>query len=172
MKTEQEIDALVRRAVEAGLEGLDFLSTFSYAELARGYNGIGPEFLGSTIRDKVTSRLVLFEPAALIHDLRNDVADGTRESFLAANDEFRRNCLKLANAAYPWYSLKRYRAPGVAQILYDFVSAENFGWRAWLEAHERFVERISSHAEERSGGEHIRSSSQSLRDSATPRETI
>jgi hypothetical protein len=155
MKTEQEIDALVRRAVEAGLDGLDFLSTFSYAELARGYNGIGPEFLPEWMRDLVSDKLDIFAPAALGHDMRNDVSDGTRASFLAANDEFRRNCLKLADLAYPQQpgvadDLKRARAKAVAEILYCFVSAEGFGWKAWLEAHERYLERrgAASHSED------------------------
>lgn len=146
MKTEQEIDALVRRAVEAGLEGLDFLASFSYAELARGYNGIGPEFLPEWMRDLVSDKLDIFAPCAVIHDMRNDVSDGSREKFLAANDEFRRNCLKMADLAYPPQpgaedDLKRARAKAVAEILYCFVSADNFGWKAWLEAHEKFVER-------------------------------
>ena len=155
MKTEQEIDALVRRAVEAGLDGLDFLSTFSYAELARGYNGIGPEFLPEWMRDFVSDKLDIFAPAALGHDMRNDVSDGTRASFLAANDEFRRNCLKLADLAYPQQpgvadDLKRARAKAVAEILYCFVSADGFGWKAWLEAHERYLERrgAASHSED------------------------
>jgi hypothetical protein len=82
----------------------------------------------------------------VLHDLRNDVSDGTRASFLAANDEFRRNCLKMADLAYPQQpgiadDLKRARAKAVAEILYCFVSADAVGWRAWLEAHERFVNR-------------------------------
>ena len=155
MKSEQEIDALVRRAVEAGLDGLDFLSTFSYADLARGYNGIGPEFLPEWARDALSDKLDIFAPAALGHDMRNDVSDGTRASFLAANDEFRRNCLKLADLAYPQQpgvadDLKRARAKAVAEILYCFVSADGFGWKAWLEAHERYLERrgAASHSED------------------------
>lgn len=132
-----KIDELVKTAVEAGLEGLDFLSQFSYAQLADGYNGIGPEFLPPRVRDRVTDFLSLFEPAALIHDLRNEFSDGTREGFLTSNDEFRRNCLKLADMRYGMFSLRRYRARAVAQVLYDFVSADSFGWRAWLEAKER-----------------------------------
>ena len=118
-----------------------FLAQFTHDELDAGYNGIGPEFLWSWIRDRLSDRLDIFAPAALIHDMRNDVADGTRERFLAANDEFRRNCLKLAEHAYPWWSLRRYRAKAVAEILYDFVSADNFGWKAWLDATERNNER-------------------------------
>ena len=36
---------------------------------------------------------------------------------------------------------ERDRAKAVAEILYCFVSADNFGWRAWQEAHERYLER-------------------------------
>lgn len=130
----ETIDSLVKAAVEANLDGLDFLSDFSYEELAAGYNGIGPEFLPSAVRDRITKYLSLFAPAALIHDMRTDASDGSREKFLAANDEFRRNCLKLANRAYPWYSWKRYRACAAAQVLFDFVSADSFGWKAWQDA--------------------------------------
>jgi len=133
----KKIDALVKLAVEADLEGLDFLAQFTYAQLADGYNGIGPEFLPPAVRDRVTDFLSIFEAAALIHDLRNEYSDGSREGFLAANDEFRRNCLKLADMRYGMFSLRRYRARAVAQVLYDFVSADSFGWRAWLEAKER-----------------------------------
>ena len=130
----ETIDRVVKAAVEANLDGLDFLSNFSYEELAAGYNGIGPEFLPSAVRDRITKYLSLFAPAAMIHDMRTDASDGSREKFLAANDEFRRNCLKLANRAYPWYNWKRYRARAAAQVLFDFVSADSFGLKAWLDA--------------------------------------
>ena len=144
MENENEIDELLKIAVEAGLEGLDFLSQFSYAQLADGYNGIGPEFLPPKLRNKVTDILAIFAPAALIHDMRNEMSDGTRASFLAANDEFRRNCIKLADFHFGPFRPRRYHARGIAQVLYDFVSAENFGWRAWLEAKERHAAKISS----------------------------
>ena len=158
MKSEQEIDALVRRAVEAGLEGLDFLSSFTYAELAEGYNGIGPEWAGERIREFVTGEFGVFEPAALIHDMRNHVADGTRAAFLHANDEFRRNCLKMADLAYPQQpgvedDMKRARAKAVAEILYCFVSADNFGWRAWQEAHEKYLERQAAASQNKENGQ-------------------
>lgn len=145
MTDEKKIDALVKRATDAGLDGLDFLASFSRQELAEGYNGIGPEFLPAGLRAQVTSFLWMFEAAALIHDMRNEVADGTRASFLYANDEFRRNCLKLAEKNYPRMVQdfrKRYRAKAVAQILYDFVSADSFGWKAWMEATARHREKL------------------------------
>ena len=101
------------------------------------YIGIGPEFLPAAVRDRVTGHLALFEPAALIHDCRVGLSDGSCAGFLAANDEFRRNCHALAARAYPWWSWRRWRARAVAQVLFDFVSADGFGWKAWMDAFEK-----------------------------------
>ena len=139
-----EIDELLKIAVEAKLEGLDFLASFTYEQLSDGYNGIGPEFLTPAVREKVSDFLHIFKPAAVGHDLRNEMSDGTRESFHAANDEFYRNCRKLADYYYPWYSRRRYRARAAALVLYGFVSAEHFGWRAWLEAKNRHAAKMAS----------------------------
>ena len=125
---------LIDEALGAHLEGAEWVSSLGVARCEKGYNGIGPEFLPGAVRDKITQFLSLFEPAALIHDMETDCSDGSREKFLAANDRFRRNCLKLANRAYPWYSWKRYRARAAAEVLFDFVSADNFGWKAWQDA--------------------------------------
>ena len=141
---------LIEKAKAAGLRGADWLESLGVKRCCEGYNGIGPEFLPAWARAKVTKHLALFEPAALPHDLRNDVSalphdlrndvsDGTREKFLAANDEFRTNCHILAERAYPNDPKRRIAADAAAEILYLFVSADGFGWKAWLEAHERFV---------------------------------
>ena len=128
---------LVDEARAAGLAGADWCSGLGVDRVAEEYNGIGPEFLSADVRDRATAHLALFEPAALIHDCRVGASDGSRAGFLAANDEFRRNCLTLADRAYPWYSWRRYRARAVAQVLFDFVSADGFGWKAWLDAFEK-----------------------------------
>ena len=150
VKSEEDKEAHVAELIEkarfAGLEGCRWLAQFTIEEITLGYNGIGPEFMPGWLRDITSDRLALFGPCAVIHDMRNDVSDGTRAAFLQANDEFRRNCLKMADLAYPQRpgvedDLKRARAKAVAEILYCFVSADNFGWRAWQEAHERYLER-------------------------------
>ena len=132
---------LIEKAKSAGLRGADWLESLGVRRCCEGYNGIGPEFLPVAVRAKVTRHLSLFEAAALPHDLRNEFSDGTREKFLAANDEFRFNCLRLAELAYPNDSRRRAAAMAAAEVLYLFVSADCFGWRAWFEAHERFVKR-------------------------------
>ena len=127
----------------AQLDGVEFISHFSAAELADGYNGIGPEFLPATIREKVTQHLSLFAPAALIHDLRNELSDGTRQSFNYANYEFLSNCRKLAAWKYAWYNPRRWIARHVATLLYNFVAGD-CGWTAWLQAKERHAKKLAS----------------------------
>ena len=146
METNENRSALVAGLVEialvAKLDGADWASRYGLAWLSDAYNGIGPEFLPPALRAKVTDWLHIFEPAALIHDARNHVSDGSRKNFEQANDEFLWNCRQLADFHYPWYSWKRYRARFVAAALYDFVSGTP-GWIAWQQAHERFVQRQS-----------------------------
>ena len=124
---------LVIAAREARLEGVELLDGDTDA-LAAEYNGIGPEFLPDEIRDEVTRFLALFEPAALIHDLRYSRADGSREGFETANMEFHGNCLKLARAKYPWWRfVSRRVAEKTAFALYKAVSSY-FGWVAYRRA--------------------------------------
>ena len=136
MKSREEIDKLIKTAVVADLEGLDFLYSFDRATLCREYNGIGPEWAGEKLRGKVTAHLDLFQPAAVLHDLRNFESDGTRRGFNFANMEFLENCLRLANWRYAWYDWRRYRARAVAYALYDFVCGPG-GWKAWMDCYSR-----------------------------------
>lgn len=145
VKRVAEIEALIARAQEAELDGLGWLAQFDLETVAREFNGIGPEWAGAKARGVATYLLALFEPAALVHDLRNYVSDGTEASFHYANQEFLLNCFKLADHAYPWYSWRRYRARFVAQALYDFVESPG-GWRAWRDCYERNLNHKTSDA--------------------------
>jgi len=117
-----------------GLQGLDFLLDCSPEECRREYNGIGPEFLPEDVREAITRYLEKFEPAALIHDMRFSVSDGTAASFNYANMEFYANCKMLANFWYPWWNWRRYRARCLAGMMYDAVSGDA-GWKAWRDAY-------------------------------------
>ena len=101
MASLKEVKRLSELCEKYELEGREVIHGFSNTQLGSMYNGIGPEFLPIDVRAKVTEWLALFEPAALIHDCRVGASDGWREGFLASNDEFRRNCLTLADRAYP-----------------------------------------------------------------------
>ena len=140
---EAHVAELYKTAVMAELEGVDFLAEFEDGVLAREYNGIGPEWAGEHVRDLVTGKLALFEPAALIHDLRNYESDGTEAAFHYANGEFLLNCLKLAKQTYPWWRPRRYAAIAAANAMFDFVSGPG-GWAAWHDAHERNLSHKTS----------------------------
>ena len=131
MADEKKIDELVKAAVFAELYGVEFLLSFDYATLCREYNGIGPAWAGAELRGLATRYLALFEPAALIHDMRFSASDGTRFGFNFANMEFLENCLKLADHRYPWYYWRRYGARATAHLLYDALRGE--GWKAWID---------------------------------------
>ena len=137
------VKALIEEAQAAGLHGAGWIAAMGAERCCEGYNGIGPEFLKPRVRAKVTEHLSIFEPAAVIHDMRNEFADGTREKFLAANEEFRHNCLVLAERKYPQRNqrVRQRAAKAAAEILFKFVSADGFGWKAWLEAHDRYISR-------------------------------
>lgn len=124
---------LITTARAAGLEGVALLDR-GVDEIAAEYNGIGPEFLPDEIRDEVTRFLAIFEPAALIHDLRYSRADGTREGFETANMEFHANCLTLARAKYPWWRfVSRRVAEKTAFALFKAVDSY-LGWVAYRRA--------------------------------------
>jgi hypothetical protein len=99
---------LITIAKQNNLSGVELLDDFSYLELARIYNGIGPDRFPDWLRVIVTEANGLFEPAALIHDVEYYIG-GTKENFTAANDRFRSNCYALVKAAYSWYDPRRYK---------------------------------------------------------------
>ena len=136
MQELKKIHELTDAARVARLDGFDFIEKLGVNVLCREYNGIGPEFLPPVLRDKVTAFLAIFEPAALIHDLRNYKSDGTRYAFNYANMEFFINCRKCAARKYPWWNWKRYRAYFIARHLYNFVSGSP-GWKAWMDCYEK-----------------------------------
>ena len=129
----KEIATLLAIAQETGLEGADWAARKPLAEIVAAYNGIGADWMPAEVRAKITEWLELFAPAALIHDLRYTESDGYRYGFNRANDEFLRNCRRLAAHRYAWYNLRRYSANAVAAILYECVRSEG-GWRAWQDA--------------------------------------
>ena len=132
MKTKEEIDKLFKTAVLAGLDGTDAAADCSYEEIAAAYNGIGPEWLPEKVRAKITAYLGVFEPAALIHDIRYQKADGSADRFHQANYELRDNCFRLAEYSFPWYSWRRYAAYLAAIKMFE--ACENFGSVAYASA--------------------------------------
>ena len=118
---------------QMNLKGKEIVKDFTISEIEAIYNGIGPDRFPDWLREIITAANGLFEPAAMIHDLRYHVG-GTKADFTAANDEFRANCYTLVDAAYAWYDPRRYtwrfRAWRYARY------CERFGWEGYHKAEE------------------------------------
>ena len=140
---------LVARINELDLQGREFVGAFGLDIVEREYNGIGPAFFPAELRAKVTEFLGIFEPAAVGHDLRNYMSDGSEGAFHVANREFLANCRKCAAAEYQWEwkrplrILKRWRAYAVAELMYKFVDGPA-GWRAWMDCYEKNQKRMET----------------------------
>jgi hypothetical protein len=130
-KKEAHVAALRQKAYELGLSGTPVLS-MPLADLAKNYNGCGPEFLPYAAREKLTTYLAIFEPAFLIHDCSFAMGDGSTAAFHAANTELEYNLRRIAKATYPWYNWRRYRALAAADII--TCACDRFGWVAYIAA--------------------------------------
>ena len=126
------VKELLQKALALNLYGAADMAALSCEEFARIYNGCGPEFLPSYVRDKLTAYLGIFEPAFLIHDWRFTSGNGGASDFNAANTELGFNLRLLAKAEYAWYNWRRYRALAVAELITD--ACTRFGWLAYISA--------------------------------------
>lgn len=131
VKKKAHVAALRQKAYELGLSGTPVLS-MHLADLAKHYNGCGPEFFPAAMREKLTTYLAVFEPAFLIHDLRFVLGDGSTATFNAANAELHFNLCRIAKATYPWYNWRRYRALAAADIITG--ACDRFGLEAYIAA--------------------------------------
>lgn len=122
------INQIITIARQNNLAGIDILREFQYMELARIYNGIGPDRFPDWLRKVTTEANGLFEPAALIHDVRYHIG-GNFKDFTAANNEFRENCYTLVKAAYGWYDPRRYKWLFRARRYAEYCQV--FGWSGY-----------------------------------------
>lgn len=113
---------------QQNLKGKEIVKDFTISEIEAIYNGLGPDRFPDWLREIITLASGLFEPAALIHDLRFHLG-GTKADFTAANLEFRENCYTLVNAKYSWYDPRRYTWRFRAWRYYNYC--EDFGWSGY-----------------------------------------
>ena len=116
------------------LIGRDLVLTLPTDALAAAYNGTGPEFLPQRIRQKLDEISRPFLPSVMVHDVDFTFSDGTRRSFLIANQHLFWNCIICAYAAHPWHSWRRYVLILEAWALYR--ACHKFGWIAWIQAYK------------------------------------
>ena len=110
------------------LENREILDKYS-DELAEIYNGLGSDSFPEWLRDALTFLSPDLEPTALIHDVEWHEADGTRESFTASNDRFKRNGYRSARKRFGWADPRRYLLMNRARRFGNYC--QMFGWEAW-----------------------------------------
>lgn len=137
MKTLSDISAIRADVVRLRLAGHRRVGTLADADLADAYNGTGPEFLPDAIRARLDAVTRPFRPAVMVHDVDFSFTDGTRRSFLIANQHLFWNCIICSCDAHPWYSWRRYSLILEAWAMYRAVSHPKFGWTAWLQAYNK-----------------------------------
>ena len=143
-KKEAHVAALRQKAYKLGLYGASVLSV-PLDDLAKHYNGCGPEWLPSAAREKLTAYLAIFEPAFMIHDWRFSRSDGTRCSFDFANFELEHNLRRIAKAKYGFLNWRRYRALAAAELIAEACS--RYGWSAYCDG---MVKGIAAEEESKS----------------------
>ena len=131
-----EITALIKKACDLKLTDAGWVACFAPEELSAVYNGIGPEWLPYSLREKLTKYLAIFAPACLIHDFHYWIGDGTLKDFNYANDILEANCRKCINAETKWYQLLR-RAAGYYAAHLIAEACRRYGWSAWLDCHKK-----------------------------------
>ena len=129
-KIKSNIKELLKKALELKLTDAAWVACFSPEELATVYNGIGPEWLPHSLREKLTKYLAIFAPACLIHDFHYWIGDGTLKDFNYANDTLEENCRKCINAETKWYQLLR-RAAGYYAAHLIAEACRRYGWSAY-----------------------------------------
>lgn len=121
------------------LIGRDLVLALPTDTLAAAYNGTGPEFLPQRIRQKLDALARPLLPSVMVHDVDFTFSDGSRLSFLIANQHLFWNCIICACDAHPWYSLRRYALILESWALYR--ACAKFGWIAWLLAYNKNTQK-------------------------------
>ena len=129
MATLQEVRRLRLLCEKYELEGREILNHFSDEKLAEVFNGIGPEAFPDWLRAVLDFIHPSLEPVAFLHDAEWELSDGTKESFTASNERFKRNGYKVAKADFSWWRPRRYLVMNDARRYGNYCQL--FGWSAW-----------------------------------------
>ena len=143
MATAEHLKKLIELCEKYELEGLRTVEKYTIEELARIYNGAGPDSGIPAARDVLTDLMELFEPVVLIHDVQFSESDALHETFERTVDVWKQNCKKIFDAEYPLWtwrqlsaSYRRRRAYwyGVMQAG-NLAISSHAAFKAWTAAH-------------------------------------
>ena len=143
MATAEHLKKLMELCEKYELEGVRTVEKYTLEELARIYNGAGPDSWIPAARDVLTALMELFEPVVLIHDVQFSESDALHETFERTVDVWKQNCKKIFDAEYPLWtwrqlsaSYRRRRAYwyGVMQAG-NLAISTHAAFKAWTAAH-------------------------------------
>ena len=130
MASLKEVKELLALCEKFDLEGREILSRHTNTELASMYNGIGPDSFPQWLRAVLDALHPSLAPVAFIHDVEWSGSDGTKESFTASNERFKRNGYAVAKALFGWWRPRRYLVMNDARRFGNIC--QSFGWDAWI----------------------------------------
>ena len=119
MSNVKEVRKLLALAEKYKLDGREILNRYKPKQLAKIYNGIGPDSFPEWLREVITDLHPSLAVVAFIHDVEWYESDGSQERFTESNDRFRRNGFRVAKAEYAWWNIIRYF------VMFD---ARKFAW--------------------------------------------
>lgn len=125
----KQIELLVKEAQQLQLQNQQILKRYSFQQLAKIYNGIGPAAFPEPLRDAISQIHPSLTTVALIHDVQWHQTDMKKETFSASNQRFKRNGYKIATAKFSWYNPRRYLVMNNARCFGNLCEA--FGWLAY-----------------------------------------
>ena len=144
MATAEHLKKLMELCEKYELEGLRTVEKYTLEELARIYNGAGPDSWIPAARDVLTDLMELFEPVVLIHDVQFSESDALHETFERTVDVWKRNCKKIFDAEYPLWTWRQLSASYRRRRAYWYgvMQAGNLAistraaFKAWTAAHK------------------------------------
>ena len=147
MTSIETIIELYYQAQKFHLENTDILERYSFEDLAKIYNGIGPDSFPEWLRKVISSLHPSLAPVALIHDVEWHESDKTKDSFSESNARFKRNGKAVAKCSFSFFNPRRYIVWNQARRFGNYC--ELFGWSAWCSPCEaRLWERPHNRAYE------------------------
>ena len=144
MATAEHLKKLMELCEKYELEGVRTVEKYTLEELARIYNGAGPDSWIPAARDVLTALMELFEPVVLIHDVQFSESDALHETFERTVDIWKQNCKKIFDAEYPLWTWRQLSASYRRRRAYWYgvMQAGNLAvstraaFKAWTAAHK------------------------------------
>ncbi len=128
--TELAVSVLRKMCIDMKLENASVLDKYTDAQLAKMYNGIGPDSFPDWLVEVLDNAAPELAPTCMIHDVEWLESDGTKASFKASNDRLRRNGKITAKYMYGFWNIKRYIVKWDARVMAK--TCQKFGFGIWV----------------------------------------